>query len=275
MDSNQVNRYVKIFNDFAHQHDFNDNLDYYRNSIPDIHTTYAILFTPRSGSTYLAHSVQQLDLLSFPDEYFNILTLNSSLKFNPSRTITEYRNHVARRVVSSNKIFGFELSGNDLRELIKIIDISDLMIGKKYFIYLRRKNIIAQSISLYFAIETGVYHYTNKSNAEFGNIKVEYDSLKIKNILFNILKQEYVIGSFLKKIDKSCLEIFYEDMEHDIDITIRKIIKYIEFDKNIPILSIKETIIKPVNKLKVIYENKFRDEYKPLVDKLDSFRQSL
>lgn len=187
---------------------------YYR-EVSRVAQTYAVLFTPRSGSTWLTHEISSYVVLSHPDEYFNLHTFEDSLALNKSNNIYEYYDSVANKRVSPAGVFGFQISYFDLAELEKLAGLRSLMTGRQVFFYLRRNNFIAQAVSLYFAEQTNVFHSSKNEKISIRR-DVQYDKERIKFWARHILQQEYGIESWLSTNYVTSLWLTYEEFVVDI-----------------------------------------------------------
>lgn len=177
-------------------------------------TTYCVLLTPRSGSTWLTREIARRDVLSTPDEYFNLEELPNGLRDNPAPDLQEYFKVVASKLATGNGIFGFQISYFDLSELEQEIPLLALMPGRRFFVYLSREDLIAQAVSLYIAVETSVFHSFGDDGGVSRQraIPVPYDAVKIEFWASHILEQERGIEEWIRGKGVPVLRIQYEDM---------------------------------------------------------------
>jgi len=200
---------------------------YRRPSLP-IRKTYCILITPRSGSTWLTRRIARLDVLSCPDEFFNVNEFGNTLKFNPGRDIYEVFDLVARKNCTDSGLFGFEMSYFDLAEFEREAKLLDVMLGEKHFFYLSRRNFVAQAISLFTAVESGVFHTYQSDAVE--RLPIPYDGDKIRYWACHILQQEYGFQRWLDANEVWPVRLSYEDLLDDVDGTIRRIARHLGVD---------------------------------------------
>lgn len=114
-----------------------------------------ILFTPRSGSSWFGDLLRSTRVLGNPEEFLNQDTNSEVVRRFATRTEIDYLNALETVTASGNGLFSIEavwghveLCGFDLLHYY----------GDAHFVYLRRRDILAQAISLLLATETGVYH---------------------------------------------------------------------------------------------------------------------
>jgi trehalose 2-sulfotransferase len=202
---------------------------YHRAKLP-VSKTYCILFTPRSGSTWLARRIAGLDVLSCPEEYFNAEEFTNTLKLNPGRDIYEVFDIIARKHCTNNGLFGFEISYFDLEEFEQEAKLLDVMLGEHQFFYLNRRNFVAQAISLYTAVESQVFHAFEDAGPLLERRAVPYDDDKIMFWACHILQQEYGIHEWLAANRISPIRLRYEELLEDIDGVIARIARHLGVD---------------------------------------------
>jgi trehalose 2-sulfotransferase len=202
---------------------------YQRQQPPTVHKTYCILITPRSGSTWLTRRIARLAVLSCPEEYFNVEEFGNTLKFNPGRDIYEVFDIVAHKACTNTGIFGFEMSYFDLEEFEREAPLLDVMLGKRYFFQLSRRNFVAQAISLYTAVESRVFHaYSGAGRPQ--RAAIPYDDDKIMYWLCHILQQEYGTQRWLRTNRIEPFQLWYEELLDDIDGAIARIARHLDVD---------------------------------------------
>lgn len=128
-----------------------------------------ILFTPRSGSSWFGDLLRSTLVLGEPDESLNQDVNAEIIRRFGARTEIDYLNALETETASTNGAFSMEVIWGH-------IELSEIDFLGYYrdasFVYLRRKDILAQAISLLLATETGVFHnpsgdaVTNQAAAE-------------------------------------------------------------------------------------------------------------
>ena len=235
---------------------------YFRNC-EQVKKTYAILMTPRSGSTWLTHEIASYSVLSHPDEYFNPLLFTDLVHHNRTKNIYECFDLLASNHASAAGVFGFEITYFSLEKLEVEVDIQSLMVGEKYFFYLTRKNFVAQAISLYIATETGLYHVTNKDDPQAlqSRPNVSYDGKKIQHWCSHILQQEYGFNKRLLTGNITPISISYEDMLVDIKKVVQRIAGHLYVE--LPSKPHKDAVrtIRTAPSYSDDYEARFRADY--------------
>jgi LPS sulfotransferase NodH len=195
---------------------------YQRSDLP-VTKTYCILITPRSGSTWLCQRIARRNVLSCPQEHFIADEFANTLTFNPGRDIYEVFDIIARKNATNTGLFGFKLSYFDLEEFEREAPLLDVMPGEKHFVYLSRRNFVAQAISLYIAVESQVFHAYDLESAPPERPEIPYDDSKIMYWASHILQQEYGIRRWLTANQIEPVLLSYEELLDDIDAAIAKI----------------------------------------------------
>jgi LPS sulfotransferase NodH len=121
---------------------------------PDRHRLL-ILFTPRSGSSWFGDLIRSTRALGDPEEYLNQDINAEVARTFGARTETDYLNAVETNTATPNGVFSMEVIWGHV-ELCEI-DLLNYYAGA-HFVYLRRRGILAQAISLLLATESGLFH---------------------------------------------------------------------------------------------------------------------
>ncbi len=114
-----------------------------------------ILFTPRSGSSWFGDLVGSTKVLGNPNEFLNQDVNADVVRQFGARTEPDFLNALETETASGNGVFSMEVIWGHI-ELCEI-DLLNYYNGA-HFAYLRRKDILAQAISLLLATETGLFH---------------------------------------------------------------------------------------------------------------------
>ena len=203
--------------------------------------SYAILTTPRSGSSYLCDLLDSTNIAGHPSEHlrlaaqelarycnFNYLSLLDNLK--------QYRtthNRVFGTKIISHFLFELKQSKPDFRQIFRSID---------KFILLVRQDKLAQAVSLEVAQQTEIWHLRDRATSIDYRSKLE--NIKIDNTLLNNIEQKYDFinrqEARLRKIlsDNQIepLEVVYEDILEDPRLQIDRIIDFLGIVKPEPYL---------------------------------------
>lgn len=177
---------------------------------------YAMLFTPRSGSSLLTDLVTALGVLGRPTEWFNpdlVLRTRNGLP-GGALTLRDYIRALLTLRSSPNGVFGVQMVWSHLESLIECGGLDLLLAADDAFFLHIRKNLVAQAISLFLAAESGYFHSHQAGNARF---LPAYDVQAIATAIDELLKQETGLCGFVsgrqmqQRIHLTC----YEDLAAD------------------------------------------------------------
>lgn len=194
--------------------------------------SYAILTTPRSGSTYLCDLLDSTAIAGHPSEHLRLATqeLTRHCSFNCLKllhNLMEYR-------TTSNSVFGTKLISHFLFELQRAKpDFEQIFQSIDQFILLIRKDKLAQAISLVLAQKTEVWHL--HSDAKKTSYQSQLESIKIDDNLLNDVEQKVIFieqqEERLKKILANYqiepLIVIYEDLLDNAPAQINRILDFL------------------------------------------------
>lgn len=251
-------------------------------SLPDAAHRYAIFFVARSGSTWLADLLsRQLDL-GKPREYLNINMVGRFATEMNADTLADYLALLRRKRITANGVFGIKLDVSQLSTLIDELPFSEAFHGHVWF-YLRRRNFVAQAISHYKAMVTGLPHRrrndppTERQRLELEHARVRYDADAIARHLSDIVAAEKLGERLMTQfgIQPTCL--IYEEMlaarpDQVVGVVRRQVLGIVA-----PV----EALVKPSNIEKFgdsrnqVFEERFRRDEALLIQRLEAERPPL
>lgn len=189
---------------------------------------YIIAMTPRSGSSYLCSVLEGARLLGLPGEYINQEFIPKIIKRIPGRTADEYFRNVSRVKQTRNGVYGIKASWFQFKNFRHLLNDDDCLNGYRY-IYLTRRNIAAQAVSLYKATASSVFHTNvHHDNSAVQKLKsLEYDFEKIQHWYLHIILQEKGwYEYFISKRISPCY-ITYEEIDEDVGSVVKRIAHYV------------------------------------------------
>jgi len=199
-------------------------------ALPDTRGRYLIAITPRSGSSYLCNMIKSTKRLGWPQEFLAASTIEKRLPKNiPARSADEYLRNGIRIFQSRNKVSGVKTSWFQFQLYLGAMTDQKYLQGFKY-IYLTRRDLAAQSVSLYKAVSSNVFHtVAQPSEEETAKLaSLEYDYQKIKYWHDHIVAQEIGWQRYFydRQIFPLCMS--YEDIEKDVLQCIKRIAMYLK-----------------------------------------------
>lgn len=210
-------------------------------------TRYIIAMTPRSGSSYLADVMTSTRLLGTPEEYLNLDFLPEILKAVPSLSPDEYLPNILKHAATPNGVSGIKASWGQFRDFKDALNTRTDLLDFRY-IYLIRRSLPLQAISLYRATETGVFH-TNVTHGEQSLSKLaglQYDGNRIAHWHQHIVYEERGWLEYFVENRLTPLTITYEDIEEDIGLVVQRIANFLQIDVPLPDLDGKLSIFKKI-----------------------------
>jgi LPS sulfotransferase NodH len=180
---------------------------------------YIIFILPRSGSTWLTDMAMRGGRLGAPQEWFNDTWIQGdepALGCKPPRLVgTADINEYARRCVADHRssigVMGVQLSYYQTLALMRSTDDPTLATAGMPIFYLRRRNILAQAISLYRSVESGLFHsYQTAGHTNFA--APAYDQHKITEWIAHIVQCETGFESLFASCGATPCALFYEDV---------------------------------------------------------------
>lgn len=173
---------------------------------------YFIAFTARSGSTFLTHELYSSQVLSRPEEWFNYDNVKEIGRKGPY-AFREYLTETLQANRSSDGVFGCEVNWLQLMALCHLVSPQCLFKNSIRWFYLRRRNIVAQAISIFIANKTSFFHSYQRSNSILEKVEgLEYDSEGIKVYIRDFVEQERSFDGWFFENNIVPINIFYEDV---------------------------------------------------------------
>lgn len=173
--------------------------------------TYSILFTPRSGSSWLTSILTQSKALGTPSEWFNPSLMPASAQAKGARNLDQFVNAISRHEIHGG-IFGFEITYHQLLAVFENEHQFMNRFSDAEFFWLIRKDIVSQGISLDKMVQTNVSHASNNDEAEIRNSDTVYgyDADRIKKWIKHIHVAEMGTEKMIADFGLSPIRLSYE-----------------------------------------------------------------
>ena len=220
----------------------------------EVKLSYVICTAPRTGSSLFCEALARMDVAGRPAEYFDIHEQNEVYwrKQLEIRDDAEYLDKVLKAGTTSNGVFGLKLHYHQAPALIaKLvadrvarglpdkarsphpIDTIDLSLrerlGDVRYIWLRRKNKIAQAISYYLAGKTEQWRVSAGRTAPgIGTIDFDFDA--IHGLVRDVEQFDRAWYQFFMRRKLRALIVIYEDFVVEYEKTIRGALSYLGLD---------------------------------------------
>ena len=184
---------------------------------------YVICTTPRSGSNLLCNLLESSRVMGHPKEFLNLDSVilpfaqrNNLLNNESQICLDTYLDNVVPKFSSKNNVFGMKLLYDQFEPYMELNVIREFIHQCK-FIWLLRKDVLSQAISMYIANETNEWtsfneqtnqEQENKNRREF----VDYNESKINNYLTKLAKLNLNWIEFFSVNQLDYLPVTYEDV---------------------------------------------------------------
>lgn len=234
---------------------------------------YSILFTPRSGSSWLTSILAKTRTLGTPEEWFNPELMKSSSQAKGARNLDQFIEAISRHEAHGN-IFGFEITHHQIKAVFKNDYDFVSYFPDAVFFWLIRKDIVAQGVSLDKMIQTRVSHASNHASEEIeGSDKVyDYNACRILNWIRHIRAAEVATERMIADFELNPVRLSYEGItsmgpDKAVGLFAEKLeLKRFSFEK---ISSEHRKISTSKNNE---FSERFRAENQELLDKIDAER---
>ncbi len=201
--------------------------------------SYAIVTTPRSGSTYLCELLDSTKIAGHPTEHLRLAAqeLSRYCNFNYLKLL----NNLMEYRITDNGVFGTKFISHFLFELQQTKpDFRQIFQSIDQFILLIRKDKVAQAVSLVLAQKTDVWHL--RHDTKNPNYQSKLENIKIDSVLLDnvaqkydfIVKQEARLKQLLAKHQIEPFEIIYEDILAAPQLQINRILDFLAIAKPDP-----------------------------------------
>lgn len=187
------------------------------NAIVEPRSKYLIAMTPRSGSSFLCDMMKRTKRFGLPDEVLNAELVPGFMKRSPGRSPEEYLRNIVRSRKTRNGVSGFKASWFQFESFMNACSGRKPVAGFRV-IYLTRRDLAAQAVSLYKATASSVFHtnVTHEQTAIERLNSLDYDFKAIDYWYEHILGQERGWRRFFFENRVVPLCISYEEVEEDV-----------------------------------------------------------
>lgn len=149
--------------------------------------TYSILFTPRSGSSWLTSILTETKTLGTPGEWFNPQLMPSSTRSKGARNLDQFVEAISRHRIHGG-IFGFEVTFHQISAVFGRADEFVSRFHDATFFWLIRRDIVSQGVSLDKMVQTSISHAPSIDASEIArrDDAYSYDSGRIRKWIQHI-----------------------------------------------------------------------------------------
>lgn len=170
-------------------------------ALPPPERHLGILFTPRSGSSWLTDVLEQAKSFGKPREWFNPDFLAETATSVGCDTLDDYI-HAIQRGHNTRGCFSFEATLFQLQAIFEDPDrLLSYIPADTVWVYLTRQDIVLQAVSLAKAVATNVYHSADQTATTLQNAdrQFTYDANAIAYWLEHVFQLEQETESFIAR----------------------------------------------------------------------------
>ncbi len=172
-----------------------------------------IFFTPRSGSSWLTDVLAQTNSFGRANELFNPNFLPKTAVALQATTLDDYI-YAAQRRLAVGGVFSFEITMHQLNVVFESPKDFQQRFGNSQFVWLTRRDIVAQAVSLNKMVNAGIAHSPNVTHADItaADRSLSYSDAEIRKWLDHIRRAETQTEDFLASNGIQPLRLVYETM---------------------------------------------------------------
>jgi len=203
----------------------------YQSSLPQL--SYAIITTPRSGSTFLCSILQSIRIAGYPTEHLR--QASAVLAKNCQFDYIKLLHALIAYKTTPNGVFGTKFISHFLEVFQKAkFDFGEIFQSISKYIYLVRQDKVAQAVSIVLAQKTNVWHISTHEKHQ--NYETQLEEIEIKESLLEevhkqyrfIQQQEEYLAKLFETYQISPLIVEYEQLVEHTEEQINYILNYLQ-----------------------------------------------
>jgi LPS sulfotransferase NodH len=227
---------------------------------------YAIVCTPRSGSTMLADLLTATGACGRPREHvrYPVLGLLEQTRFDVHRWVASLLSAGS----TPNGVFGTKLISHFLFRAQEALTQGDWerlreLCPESRLILLYRRNRVEQAISAYVARETTIYFAPTpemQARRDDALRALRYDFEPLERLYRNFRRQEQRLRTMVEQSGLETLPVDYEDLLEDQTATLARILRFLDVPVPDDLADLKSTVAKLRNEQTDALANRFRED---------------
>jgi trehalose 2-sulfotransferase len=232
---------------------------------------YVVVFTARSGSSWLTNVLSETKQLGFPEEYLNPNFIRGVATAVNSIVPEEFLAGLQRRRQSPNGVFGIEARELDI-EAFGADCFFKIFGHNTIFFNLWRDNLVAQAVSLFRAVETQQFHIKQGEKTAAPPL---YNTKGIGKWMLQLAMQENANLKMLQHRERPFINLCYEQMVSNRKQTLRIFAHALDVELTTETLpgQAERSLVKIGDDWNDEMEQRFRNEAEVLVAKVEANRK--
>ena len=201
---------------------------------------YAILSSPRSGSTLLGRFLYETKMAGDPQEYFNppLIGLERKRSGNDKLNMNQFLRVMEKRRTSPNGMFGMKMHYSQLLGVFRTNkptnNVVNFLRKLDKLIWIRRRDRIGQAISQAVAVKTNVWSSEDSRFERNPDIKVHpHECIETLRI---VSRDDALWEQLIKAAKLPVHEVWYEDFVEDYEQQARGTLRFLEIDQDVPVI---------------------------------------
>jgi len=198
---------------------------------------YAILSSPRSGSTLLGRALYETKLAGDPQEYFNppLLALEREQTGNATLSLNAFMRAMEARRTSANGVFGMKMHYSQLLGVLRARKPNENVIAylRKFdkLIWMRRRDRIRQAISQAVGMRTNVWSSEDSRFERDPQVNIHpYACIRALNA---VCQEDAGWQQLVKGANLEVHEVWYEDLVSDYEPQLRGVLRHLGIEQSI------------------------------------------
>ena len=201
---------------------------------------YAILSSPRSGSTLLGRFLHETKKAGDPQEYFNppLIALERKRSENPKLNMNQFLRLMEKRRTSPNGMFGMKMHYSQLLGVFNTpkpnANVVNFLRKLDKVIWIRRRDRIGQAISQAVAVKTNVWSSEDSRFEREPEVNIHpYECIETLRV---VSRDDVGWEQLIKAIKLPVHEVWYEDFVADYEKQARGTLRYLGINKEVPVI---------------------------------------
>lgn len=195
-------------------------------NIPDVKGAFFLCFVNRCGSNFLAQALSSDRRLVQPGEVLNHTNVINKSKKKGFVSFNEYFCWLANTNRGKEGVFGCKASVGQLLYLYNEGILNQFKEEPK-FIHIKRKDVLAQAVSLHIAWNTNQWTSTQPKN----DVPIAYDREALLNIVKYVCTQNAIFESIFQLLGISPYVVYYETLVDRPRGVVRKVGDFLGIEK--------------------------------------------
>ena len=201
--------------------------------------SYWLCTTPRSGSSVLGDALTHTEVAGRPTEYFNRRFWPDLFKRFGVTAATDYLERVVTETATSNGVFGTKVMLDEdaaptfaaLRERLGAPELSDAEVVRRTFpnlnfVYLTRRDKVAQAVSYCRAQQSGVWRRYHGSEPEpEGNAVFDFAAMHTQVLALTLRERRW--QEFFDDLAVRPHTVVYEELVLEPEQTVREMLAFL------------------------------------------------